>query len=359
MDAFLEQVARKVEERARITPEEGMALFRHPDLLGVGELARRAKALRSGDCAYFNVNFHINLTNVCAHGCRFCAFHKDKGQEGGYAMTVEDALAEARRVESLGVTEFHVVSACHPDLPFDYYLQVVRALKSRYPAVHIQAFTAVEIDYFASLAGLPTSEVLARLQAAGMGSLPGGGAEIFNPAVRGALCPDKTTGERWLAIHGEAHRLGMRTNATMLYGHLESLEDRVDHLDRLRRQQDSSGGFQAFIPLPFHPHNTRLSDLRRTSAVDDLRTIAVSRLMLDNIPHVKAFWIMLGLPVAQVSLQFGSDDLDGTVVEEKITHAAGATTDKGISQERLVALIREAGWTPVERDTLYRHLRAF
>src|SRR5512138_423912 len=286
MDGFLTRIARKGEERARLTPADGMGLFRHPDLLAVGELARRAKTLCSGQEAYFNVNFHINLTNVCAHGCRFCAFHRDKGQEGGYAMTVEDALAEARRVEALGVTEFHVVSACHPDLPFDYYLQVVKALKDRYPAVHVQAFTAVEIDYFGKIAALPTAEVLARLQAAGMGSLPGGGAEIFNPAVRTSLCPDKTTGERWLAIHGEAHRLGMATNATMLYGHVESLEDRVDHLDRLRRQQDATGGFQAFIPLPFHPDNTQLPGIRRASAVEDLRTIAVSRLMLDNIPHV-------------------------------------------------------------------------
>ncbi|MDH7496939.1 MAG: aminofutalosine synthase MqnE [Syntrophomonadaceae bacterium] len=354
-----EGICEKVRAGQRLDREEGLYCFEHPDLLELGALAREVKRARTGREVYFNVNRHLNLTNVCVSRCKFCAFGKDPGDAGAYVMSVEEAVRLAREALPLNITELHVVSGLHPELPFEYYLEVVGALRREFPGIHIQAFTAVEIQYFSDISGLPVREVLLRLKDAGLGSLPGGGAEILKDELRVTTCPRKATSAQWLEVHRTAHQLGLRTNCTMLYGHIESRADRIDHMLALRELQDETGGFQAFIPLPFHPENTAMSHLRRTSAVEDLRTLAVSRLVLDNIDHIKAFWIMLGIPVAQVSLEFGVDDLDGTVVEERITHAAGATTEVGIAKEELLRLIREAGWVPVERDTVYRVVQRF
>jgi aminodeoxyfutalosine synthase len=354
---------RKIEDKVakdiRLSKTEAMDLIMSDDLVSLGQLAGKVKERKSGNYAYFNVNRHINLTNICISRCKFCAFSRDMQDPDAYAMSIEDALDAARSAEHLGITELHIVSGLHPDLPFDYYLEVISRLRESMPDIHIQAFTAVEIDYFAHIAKLSIKEVLQRLKEAGLGSLPGGGAEILNHRVREAVCPKKASAEKWLEVMKTAHGLGLKSNATMLYGHIESMEDRIDHLIRLRDLQDETGGFQSFIPLPFHPQNTELAGLRRPSAVENLKMLAVSRLVLDNFPHVKAFWIMLGIKVAQISLLFGVDDLDGTVVEEKITHAAGAETDQSISRSELLELIFDTGRIPVERDTLYNTIRVY
>lgn len=355
----MDAIEKKVTRGERLTAEDGCLLYEETDLLRLGTLARRAKERQSGPHAYFNVNRHINLTNICVSRCRFCAFCRDEDHPEAYLMGIEEALAAAEEAIPMGITELHIVSGLHPTQPFEYYLDVIRQCHARFPQLHLQAFTAVEIGYFSEISGLSVTEVLSRLKSAGLGSMPGGGAEIFNPSLRKDLCHRKASADEWIETMRTAHSLGLRSNATMLYGHLESHRDRVDHLLRLRQLQDETGGFQSFIPLPFHPGNTELDHLRRTSAHDDLRTIAISRLLLDNFLHIKAFWIMLGLKVSQLSLYFGADDLDGTVVEERITHAAGADTGQYLAREALIELIAETGFTPVERDTLYRHLHEY
>ncbi|OGW42254.1 MAG: hypothetical protein A2010_03570 [Nitrospirae bacterium GWD2_57_9] len=273
-------------------------------------------------------------------------------------MSIGDIAAKARSAEK-GVRELHIVSGLHPELPFPWYLDMLRSLKKEFPRLHLKAFTAVEIDYLARLTGLSLKETLLKLKEAGLGSLPGGGAEIFNTAVRNTLCAEKISGERWLEVIAAAHRVGLKSNATMLYGHIESAEDRIDHLLKLRELQDRTGGFQAFIPLSFHSPNTEIKKSAYTTGFDDLKTLAISRLMLDNFDHIKAYWVMLGEKIAQVSLSFGVDDLDGTVVEEKITKAAGGTTDGSMTRDDLVHLIKQAGRTPVERDTVYNIVKVW
>ena len=355
----LSEIEEKVEKGIRLTKENALTLMNSNDLISIGQLATKVKERKSGNYAYFNVNRHINLTNICVSRCKFCAFSRDKTDADAYAMTIEDVLDKARSARELGITEFHIVSGLHPDLPFDYYLEAISSLKNIMPEVHIQAFTAVEIAYFAKIADFSIKEVLTRLKDAGLGSLPGGGAEILNHRVREAVCSKKASSGEWLDVMREAHNLGLKSNATMLYGHVETIEERVDHLLTLRGLQDETGGFQSFIPLPFHPQNTQLPDFRKPSAFENMKTLAVSRLVLDNFPHVKAFWIMLGLKVAQLSLLFGVDDLDGTVVEEKITHAAGAETDQSISRDALLEMISVTGRVPVERDTLYNIMKIY
>ena len=346
-------ISEKIDRGVRLTKEDALSLMESNDLLSIGQLADKVRIKKSGDYAYFNMNRHINLTNICVSRCKFCAFSRDKSDADAYAMTIDEVRDIARSARDLGITEFHIVSGLHPDLPFDYYVKVLSSLKEMMPEVHIQAFTAVEIAYFAKIANLSIKDVLIQLKGAGLGSLPGGGAEILNHRVRDVVCSKKASAEEWLEVMRTAHSLGLKSNATMLYGHVETIEERIDHLIRLRELQDETGGFQSFIPLPFHPWNTQLPDFKKPSAFENLKMLAVSRLVLDNFPHVKAFWIMLGLKVAQISLLFGIDDLDGTVVEEKITHAAGADTDQSISREDLLRLIYDAGRVPVERDTLY------
>ena len=355
----LSEIAEKVEKGIRLSKGDALTLMNSNNLNSIGQLANKVRESKSGNYAYFNVNRHINLPNICVSRCKFCAFSRDKSDADAYAMTIDDIMEIARSARDLGITEFHIVSGLHPDLPFDYYLDVISRLKETMPDVHIQAFTAVEIAYFAKIANLSIKDVLTKLKAAGLGSLPGGGAEILNHRVREAVCSKKATAEEWLRVMRTAHNLGLKSNATMLYGHIETLEERIDHLLSLRKLQDETGGFQSFIPLPFHPNNTQLPDFKKPSAFENIKVLAVSRLMLDNFPHIKAFWIMLGLKVAQLSLLFGVDDLDGTVVQEKITHAAGAETDQSISREELLDLILAAGRVPVERDTLYNIIKIY
>lgn len=361
MEDHLLAIEQKVSAGERLTREDGLLLLDSNELLRIGALARLVKQRKTGNKVYFNVNRHINLTNVCLSRCKLCAFGCDADAAQAYVMEPETALSIARQavLDSPEMTELHIVSALHPDKPFTYYADIIKQIHLEFPQLHLKAFTAVEIAHFAKIAKLSIREVLTVLKDAGLGSMPGGGAEILNDRVRQILCPNKASAAEWLEVARTAHQLGIRSNATMLYGHVETYEERIDHLLTLRTLQDETGGFQAFIPFPFHPDNTGLSDIKRTTAWEDLKMLAVSRLMLDNFDHVKAFWIMLTIPVAQISLGFGIDDLDGTVVEEKILHAAGAKTAIGISKQDIIAYIRETGNIPVERDTLYREVKVY
>jgi len=353
-DARLGSIHEKVLARERLSPEDALALYCTGDILAVGWLANHVRERMHGNRTYFNVNRHINPTNVCVAACRLCAFGRKKDSPGAYTMALEEAWQTAASGYSEAVTEFHIVGGLHPDLPFEYFLDLVRGLKERFPQVHIKAFTMVEVAYLAKRAKLSIRETLEQLKAAGVDSLPGGGAEIFADRIRHIICDHKIDGDQWLETARLAHQLGMRSNATMLYGHIESDEDRVDHLLKLRALQDETGGFQTFIPLAFHPANTLLQHLPTTTGLNDIRQIAVGRLVLDNFAHIKAYWQMLSPKIAQIALRFGADDLDGTVIEEKIYHDAGATTPQGLRRQELVRLIREAGREPIERDTLYR-----
>ncbi len=351
-DKFLLYALEKVESGETLSFEEGIRLYRTQDLLGLGHVADKyATKLHQGR-VYFVVNRHINPTNYCVNRCKFCAFSKSKGEKGGYEYTLREIEEKARRAVEDGAREFHVVSGLHPDWDFGHYVEIVKKLKDKFPHVHVKAYTAVEIEHFSKISGLSIEEVLNKLKEAGLDSMPGGGAEILNDRVRSQLCPEKTSWKRWLEIHKTAHRLGIKSNCTMLFGHVESIEDRIDHLLKLRELQEETGGFQAFIPLPFHPQNTNVN-VNFTTGVDMLKTIAVSRLILNNVPHIKAYWVMLGEGIAQVALNFGATDMEGTVYEEKITHAAGASSPQGLSKKRLIKLIKDAGKIPVERDALY------
>ena len=359
MKNLLSLVRSKVENGARISDAEALALFRCDDLLAVGELAALANSRKNGERVYFNVNRHINYTNICVNRCTFCAFGKGEKDEGGYTLALNDILQKAAEASAAGATEIHMVGGLHPELPFDFYLEMIAAIRADNPKLHVKAFTAVEIDYFSRITGEPIETVISALKKAGLGSMPGGGAEILGKRVRDRICPEKISGERWLEVTEAVHRMGLKTNATMLFGHVEEYEDRVDHLARLRRLQDRTGGFQAFIPLAFQPDNTRIPEAKGVGGVDALKTLAVSRIYLDNFRHVKAYWVMLGLKIAQVSLAFGVNDLDGTVVEEKIGHDAGADSPQAMAKEQIVGLIRKAGKAPVERDTLYNEVKIY
>lgn len=356
-DKALDPIAGKVLDGRRLTFEDGFTLFRSSDLLAIGYLADHVRQKLHGQRTYFNVNRHINPTNVCVASCRLCAFGRKPDAPGAYTMTLEEVFRVAGQGWTEAITEFHIVGGLHPDLPFSYYVDLIRGLKERFPTVHLKAFTAVEIAYYGHITRLSVKEILERFKEAGLGSLPGGGAEIFAPATRRKICDHKIGATMWLKVHRTAHQMGLHSNATMLYGHIESDEDRVDHLLRLRELQDETHGFQAFIPLKFHPAHTELgkdTGYRDTTGFMDLKNVAVARLLLDNFPHIKAYWIMMTPRVAQVALRFGADDLDGTVVEEKIYHDAGATTPQVMERQELMRLIREAGGEPCERDTLYR-----
>jgi len=353
-DARLQPIAAKVLAGERLSFDDGLVLYRSADILAVGWLANFVREKLHGNTAYFNVNRHINPTNVCVAACRLCAFGRKKDASGAYTMALEQAWQTAASGYSEAVTEFHIVGGLHPDLPLEYFLDLVSGLKERFPQVHIKAFTMVEVAFFARRAKLSIRETLERLRDAGVDSLPGGGAEIFADRVRHIICDHKIDGDEWLDTARTAHQLGLKSNATMLYGHIENEEDRVDHLLRLRAVQDETHGFQTFIPLAFHPDNTPLEHLPRTTGLTDIKQIAVSRLLLDNFPHIKAYWQMMTPKIAQIALRFGADDIDGTVIEEKIYHDAGATTPQGMRRRDLERLIREAGRVPFERDTMYR-----
>ena len=356
-DRNISPIAEKVLAGERLSFDDGVALYRSNDLLALGYLANHIREKLHGKRTYFNVNRHINPTNVCVASCKLCAFGRKPEMPGAYTMALEEAFRIAGDGWTEAITEFHIVGGLHPDLPFQYYVDLIRGLKERFPSVHLKAFTAVEIGYYAHITQLSVREILSQLKDAGLGSLPGGGAEIFAPAVRRVICDHKIGAHMWLKIHRTAHELGLRSTATMLYGHIESDEDRADHLMQLRNLQDETHGFETFIPLAFHPANTELGKLinrTETTGFMDLKNVAVARLLLDNFPHIKAYWIMMTPRVAQVALKFGADDLDGTVVEEKIYHDAGAETPQVMTRQEIIRLIREAGQEPFERDTLYR-----
>ncbi len=351
--AGLGEIARKVFDSERLSREDGLALYAAPDLHLVGALANHVRERLHGDRAYFNVNQHINYTNICNKLCRFCAFQRLPKQEGAYVMSPEVIAGKITEQLTEPVTEVHMVAGIHPKLDYDYYLDILHAVKGARPEIHIKAFTMIELMQIAHVAKRPLEEVLPELIEAGLGSCPGGGAEVFADRVHREGYHLKNTGQQWIDTARTVHEAGLKSNCTMLHGHIETIEERVDHLDRLRLLQGETGGLQAYIPLSFHPENSEWAHLPGPTALDELREIAVGRLMLDNIPHVKSYWIMLDIPVAQLALSYGSDDVDGTVVEERIYHEAGATTPQEVKRAELIQWIRDAGRTPVERDTLY------
>lgn len=359
----LDSIREKVVAGERLDLEDGLALMETDDLLGLGELADLARRVRGGnDEVYFIQNLYLNQTNVCRVKCKFCAFARTERQDGAYTFTPEQMVEDALEQHALTrFTEIHMVGGEHPGLTLDYYVDVVRSLKQAIPDVHLKCFTASEIHHMTKLSGLTHEQVLVELKAAGLGSLPGGGAEIFADRVRRLVAPGKEHPDTWFHVHRTAHGLGIPTHCTMLYGHVETYEERIDHLLRLRDLQDETGGFLAFVPLAFHPENTVFErrGWRFTAGSDDLKVIAVSRLMLDNMPNIKAYWIMMGLPMAQVALHFGANDVQGTVVREQIFHAAGAVTETEQKIDQLVRAVREAGRVPVQRDTLYNAVRRF
>jgi aminodeoxyfutalosine synthase len=351
-DAALQPVLDKVLTGKRLGFEDGVALYRSHDLLGIGRLANHVREQRHGDAAYFVWNTHINHTNVCVATCDFCAFAAKPNDARGYTMGLPEVFANVEALPK-SVREVHIVGGLHPTLPWSYFLDMMRGIKQVRPDIHIKAFTAVEIFFFHRLYRMSVEKVLAELKEAGLDSMPGGGAEIFAKETRDKIIQGKADGPQWLDVMREAHRQGIPTNATMLYGHVESVEDRVDHLLQLRALQDETGGFVTYIPLAFQPWEAPAMKLPETTGFDDLKAIAVGRLLLDNFPHIKSYWIMIGPRLAQVGLSFGADDLDGTVTEEKIAHDAGATTSQSLTVHELVRLIREAGRRPVERDTVF------
>ncbi|HOV86887.1 MAG TPA: aminofutalosine synthase MqnE [Syntrophobacteraceae bacterium] len=349
----LADIREKVADGGRLSLEDGQRLFDCPDILAVGSLAHHVRTRLHGNAAFYVLNQHINYSNVCVNGCRFCAFGRKKGDPLAFQMSVEEVLDKVRSRLGEPITEIHIVGGCHPDLPFSYYEEMLAGVRALRPSARIKAFTAVEIAHFARLGGLSVREVLVRLRASGLDMLPGGGAEIFSPRVRQLLCPTKISGPEWLELSRQAHGLGIQTNATMLFGHLETTRERLEHLVAVRELQDETRGFICFIPLPFQTANTGISDIEPTTGIDELKTLAVSRLMLDNFPHVKAYWIMLTVKLAQVALHFGADDFDGTVMEERIGHMAGAQSEQALTRSRLERIIVEAGFEPVERNCFF------
>ena len=367
--APMRALAAKVRAGERLNEADATLCFTTPDVLHLGRLAHAVRRHKHGEVTYFNVNRHLNPTNVCiyTYNCKFCGFAALPGEDHAWEMSHEDVYRRAAEQGGNQVTEFHIVGGLHPDLGIDWYLEMLRGLKERFPDVHLKAFTAIEIGYFSQRDKLSIEEVLVQLRDAGLGSLPGGGAEIFHPDVRAQICDGKLDSEEWIEVHRTAHRLGIHSNCTMLYGHVEKVEHSVDHLLRLRALQDEAlaggqGSFNAFIPLAYHPENNYMGLRFHTTGLNDLRHMATARLVLDNIPHMKAYWVMLTPKLAQLALRFGANDLDGTVVEETVYHMAGAETDQHWSRAELERVVREAGFEPVERDTLYNpivHAEAF
>lgn len=355
--ARLADIRDKVHAGTRLTLDDGLFLDRSANLFALGELANVVRERKNGNVTFYNVNQHLNPTNVCVYRCAFCSFRADLKSPSGFVMTDEQILQRAREASAQGATELHIVGGLHHLLPYDWYLNIIRSIHREFPELHLKAWTAVEWDWFERITKRPTKELLAEMKAAGLGSLPGGGAEIFHPEVRSKLCDYKADADQWLRVHREWHELGGKSNATMLYGHIETAEHRLDHMLRLRELQDVTGGFQTFIPLAFHPTNNPLGKgIPRPSGMMDLKVMALARLMLDNFPHIKAYWQMLTVKVAQVAQSYGADDIDGTVVHETIYHAAGSDSPQELTVRELRRLIEEAGRVPVERDTLYNEV---
>ena len=352
----LSAIRAKVEAGQRLSFDDGVFLYDNVDQFTLAELANRVREQKNGNFAYYNVNTHLNPTNVCVYRCIFCAFRADLKSPKGYVMSDEQILERAAEAERKGATEMHIVGGLHHQMPYEWYLNIIRIIHKAHPDLHLKAYTAVEWDWFMRLTGRPLEDIMQEFKEAGLGSLPGGGAEIFHPEVRDKICEHKADADQWIKIHRTAHQLGLRSNATMLYGHIENAQHRIDHMIRLRELQDETGGFQTFIPLAFHPENTKLDHIPKPTGLMDLKTMAISRLMLDNFQHIKAYWVMLGIKTAQISLSYGADDLDGTVVHEKIYHDAGSDSPQELSVAEIRRLIEEAGRIPVERDTLYHEV---
>ncbi len=353
MDAKLSKIFEKVQNQQRISREDCFELFASKDLVSLGKMANLIRERKNGNVAYYNINRHLNYSNVCYVGCKFCEFGQVKSSPKAYEMSLTEIRQAAEQAVAQGATEFHIVGGLHPDLKLDYYENLLKELKKTAPQVHLKAFTAVEIDYFSRVNKLPLQETLSRLMTAGLGSMPGGGAEILTERVHKLVHPNKMNADRWVEVHRTAHGMGIRSNATMLYGHVENTEDKVTHLEKLRQLQDETGGFQTFIPLSFVPDNTELAHIPAPTGFEDLRHIAISRIFLDNFAHIKTYWVMSGINIAQLALNFGADDIDGTIMKETIVHMAGAKTPEGVSVQDLIRYIRETGRDPVERDTLY------
>lgn len=354
----LGDICRKVEAGQRLDLADGERLFACSDINAVGSLAHLVRTRLHGDAAFYVVNRQINYSNICVNGCRFCAFSRKKGDPLAFELSEQEILDKIS-AQGNGLTEVHIVGGCHPDLPLAFFEELLRKIKAMAPGSFIKGFTAVEIAHFAKKEGISVREVLTRLKAVGLQMLPGGGAEVFSGRIREKLCPEKLDGAGWLDVVRQAHELGIKTNATMLYGHIETPTERLEHMIALRELQDKTGGFVCFIPLTFQPANNELSYLPGATGIDDLKTIAVSRLMLDNIPHLKAYWVMLSVKLAQVALLYGADDFDGTVVEEKIGHMAGADSKQGLTRQEIESVVRAAGLRPVERDSLFRPVNSW
>ncbi|MBX3291494.1 MAG: aminofutalosine synthase MqnE [Acidobacteria bacterium] len=356
-DQQLVDISHKVEDGERLTFDEGLALFNTTDLNALGKLADTVRRRKHGLTTYYNVNRHFNHTNICVADCKFCGFYRRARQEDAYTHSIEEGIEIARSAVAEGATELHIVGGLNSKLPFEYYTDLFSSLKREFPKLHLKALTMVELDFFARFYKMSDEEVIEKLMAAGMDSCPGGGAEIFAEPTRSRICDHKCDGDRWLELAGKVHAAGLKTNATMLYGHIESIEDRVDHLVRLREQQDKTGGFQCFIPLAFYPPGTALSSLPGLDAIDNLKTIAVSRLMLDNFDHIKAYWVMLGKATAQTALHFGANDLDGTITDGgELTHAYAAEGEVKMTKQEIITMIQNAGFEAVERDTVYNRV---
>lgn len=357
-DKRLETIYDKVEKKTRLSKEDGLLLFDTFDLNGVGMVADRVRRRLHGQKAFYVYNQHINYTNICKNRCLFCAYAVDKEDTASYLWDM--AEIERRLMERIDepVNELHIVGGLNPDLQFSYFTDLLKTVKRVRPNAKIKAFTSVEIDYLSNLSGLSIYETIAALKDAGLDMMPGGGAEVMSERVRKKLFPRKMGKARWLEIMEAVHGSGLSSNATILYGHIETPEERVDHLISLRELQDKTGGFSAFIPLAFHSQNTGLSHIPSTTAVDDLKMVAISRLMLDNFPHIKAYWVMIGEKLAQVALHYGADDLDGTIIEERITHTAGAKSAKGLTRDQMEEMIIKGGFVPVERDSFYGEIHA-
>ncbi|MED3645263.1 aminofutalosine synthase MqnE [Halalkalibacterium halodurans] len=358
-DTKLQEIQEKVEHGERLTIEDGLYLYETSDLLGVAQLANKVNSEKNGDHVYFIENMYINPTNVCEANCSFCGFKRKPGQEGAYTMDSETLLRYVEERWNDNIREFHIVGGHNTDVPFDYYLDTIRTLKKNFPQVTVKAYTGAEIEFFSRLAGISMKEVLEELIKAGLDTLPGGGAEILTERYRAKMSPDKASTDQWLEAHEIAHGLGLKTHATMLYGSIESNEERLIHMDRVRQLQDKTNGYMVFIPLAMQPRSVKAGLKRRTSAFDDMRTIAISRLMLDNIDHIKAYWINIGVQLTQMALTFGSDDIHGTLIEERISHSVGALTSQGITRDELIHLIKSANKTPVERDTFYNIIKTY
>ncbi len=351
-------IKNKVLSGKRLTQEDAIMLFETDDIFTLGKLASYVSKKRNGNKVYFVKNIHINPTNICVNRCRFCAFSKSKGEKGAYELGIDKIINKIQKsnFKNQNLCEIHIVGGLHPDWPSEHYIEMISTIKKTFPKIHIKAFTATEIEYFSRISRKNINDVLTELKQNGLDTMPGGGAEIFDNEIRNKLCPEKLSGKGWLDVMETAHNLGIKTNATMLYGHIENYEQRVDHLMKLRELQDKTKGFQAFVPLAYHPKNTDIGG-SYSSGIDDLKTIAVSRLVLDNFPHIKAYWIMLGEKLSQLALLFGADDIDGTITEEKITHSAGALSSKSMNADELKNLIKKAGKIPIERDAFYKAVK--